>query len=381
MSRNFPPRRSTLRLLGFAALLGLGACGAQPPGPFGGGPAPTGPEPRRTQVALLLPLSGANAAIGRSLQQAAEMALFDAGSTAVEFLPRDTAGSPAGAAEAMRGAIAAGARYAVGPLTAAETSAAADAARARGVPVLAFTNDAGQAAPGVWTLGITPAQQVRRLVSSVAGRGARRFALAAPEGAFGNTLAAALRRATEDLGLPPPVIVLHSPRADMGQVARDIAQRGGTDGVEALMIGESGTRARELAAALGSAGMAAPPLRVMGTVLWADDSTLAGAPGLQGAIFAAPDAQPRAAFEGRYQAAYGTRPPRIASVAYDAALLAARAAARGGDIAAGDTAQGVDGPIRLLPDGRVLRGLAIYAIEPSGEPRRVEPATTPAPGA
>lgn len=383
MSRNFPPRRSTLRLLGLSALLALGACGAQPPPRYssGFGASTAGPEGPRTQVALLLPLSGSNAAIGRSLQQAAEMALFDAGSPAVEFLPRDIAGTPGGAAEAMRGAIAAGARYAVGPLTAAETSAAGDAARARGVPVLAFTNDSGQAAPGIWTLGITPEQQVRRVVSSVAGRGARRFALAAPEGAFGNTLAAAMRRATEDLGLPPPIIVLHSPRADMGQVARDIAQRGGTDGVQALLIGESSTRARELGAALGAAGMAAPPLRVMGTVLWADDSTLAGAPGLQGAIFAAPDAQARAAFEGRYQAAYGSRPPRIASVAYDAALIAARAAARGGDMAAGETAQGADGPIRLLPDGRVLRGLAIYAIEPSGDPRRVEPAAAPTPGA
>lgn len=385
MSRNFPPRRSTLRLLGLAALLALGACGAQPPPPryaargFG---APTAaPEGQRTQVALLLPLSGSNAAIGRSLQQAAEMALFDAGSPAVEFMPRDTTGSPGGAAEAMRSAIASGARYAVGPLTAAETSAAADAARARGVPVLAFTNDSGQAAPGIWTLGITPEQQVRRVVAQVAGRGARRFALAAPEGAFGNSLASAMRRAADDLGLPPPIIVLHSPRADMGQVARDVAQRGGTDGVEALLVGESGTRARELGAALGAAGMAAPPLRVMGTVLWADDTTLAGAPGLQGAIFAAPDAQARATFEGRYQAAYGSRPPRIASVAYDAALIAARAAGRGSDLTAGEAVQGADGPVRLLPDGRVLRGLAIYAIEPAGDPRRLEPAATLIPGA
>lgn len=132
MSRNFPPRRSTLRLLGLSALLALGACGAQPPPRYGSGfgASTAGPEGPRTQVALLLPLSGSNAAIGRSLQQAAEMALFDAGSPAVEFLPRDTAGSPGGAAEAMRGAIAAGARFAVGPLTAAETSAAGEIGRA-----------------------------------------------------------------------------------------------------------------------------------------------------------------------------------------------------------------------------------------------------------
>lgn len=343
-------------------------------------PYPGAPEPPRTRVALLLPLSGGNAAIGRSLQQAAEMALFDAGSPAVEFMPRDTGGSPGGAAEAMRGAVAAGARYAVGPLTAAETSAAAGAARASGVPVLAFTNDAGQASPGVWTLGITPAQQVRRVVGAAAGRGARRFALAAPDDAFGRALASALRGATADLGVAPPIVVLHPARADMAQVARDIAQRGNNDTIDALLIGETGSRARELGAALGTAGLAAPPLRIMGTVLWADESALAGAPGLQGAIFAAPDTSGRASFESRYLSAFGSRPPRIAAVAYDAALIAARAAARGAPVGGGTTHQGVDGPVQLLPDGRVLRGLALYAIEPSGDPRRVEPAVAPTPG-
>jgi len=354
----------------------LGACGAQPQPVSGRGI----PDPPRTRVALLLPLSGANASIGRSLQQAAEMALFDVGNPVVEFLPRDTGGTPGGAAEAMRGAAAAGARYAVGPLTAAETSAAAGAARAARVPLLAFTNDSGQAAPGVWTFGITPAQQVRRVVGAVAGRGARRFALAAPDDAFGRTLANAMRGATDDLGLPPPIVVLHPPRADMAQVARDIAQRGGTDGIEALLIGESGSRARELGGALGAAGLAAPPLRVMGTVLWAEEAALMGAPGLQGAIFPAPDAVSRANFESRYQSAFGSRPPRIAAVAYDAAMIAARAAARGAPINGGETSQGVDGPLRLLPDGRVLRGLALYSLEAGGEPRRIEPAAAPVPG-
>jgi len=352
----------------------LGACGPQPQ-------PRTAYDPPRTRVALLVPLSGGNAAIGRSLQQAAEMALFDAGSPAVELVPRDTGGSPGGAANAMRGAVAQGARYAVGPLTAAETSAASGAARAARVPLLAFTNDAGQAGPGVWTLGITPAQQVRRVMGAAAGQGARRFALAAPDDGFGRALAAAMRDAASDLGLATPAVVLYPARADMAQVARDIAQRGGGEALDAVLVGASGSGARELGAALGAAGIQAPPVRVMGTVLWADEAALAGAPGLVGATFAAPDSRSRASFESRYQAAYGQRPPRIAAVAYDAALIAARAAARGAPLGGGETHLGVDGPVRLLPDGRVLRGLALYAIESAGEPRQVEPGSSPVPGA
>ena len=314
------------------------------------------------------------------LQQAAEMALFEEGSPEVELLPRDTGGTPGGAAEAMRQAIAGGARMVVGPLTAAETSAAAGAARAARVPMLAFTNDAGQASSGVWTLGITPAQQVRRVVGSVAGRGARRFALVAADDAFGRALASAMRAATEDLDLPSPIIILHGGRTDLTQVARELAQRGGQEGMDALLIGENGARARELAGALAGAGLNVPPLRIMGTVLWADESALAVVPALQGAVFPAPDGSTRAGFESRYQGLFGARPPRIASVAYDAARIASRSAARRQTVGAGESHAGVDGPLRLLPDGRVLRGLAIYAVEPSGDPRRVEPATSPAPG-
>ncbi len=52
----------------------------------------------------------------------------------------------------------------LGPVTSTETALVAPIAQRAGVPVLAFTNDQTVSQPGVWTLGITPGQQVRRLV-------------------------------------------------------------------------------------------------------------------------------------------------------------------------------------------------------------------------
>ncbi len=41
---------------------------------------------------------------------------------------------------------------------------------------------------------------------------------------------------------------------------------------------------------------------------------------------------------------------------------------------------GVDGPVALHPDGRVVRGLAVFAVSPAGN-RVVQPApASPAPG-
>src|ERR1700751_2244270 len=102
---------------------------------------------------------------------------------------------PAGAAAAARAAIADGCGLILGPLTSPETAAVAPIARAANVAVLAFTNDPSQAQPGVWTLGITPGQQVRRLVAAAQGQGKSQFAGLLPDNDFGHAMAQALIQA------------------------------------------------------------------------------------------------------------------------------------------------------------------------------------------
>jgi len=362
------------------ALVALAGCVAQPLSRVGLGTAPGGVEPPRTRVALLLPLTGSQAALGRAMQRAAELALFDAANPDVDFIPVNTQSTAGGAADAARGAINDGARVIVGPLTAAETSAVSTSARTARVPVLAFTNDAAQGGPGVWPLGITPAQQVRRVVAVMAGAGVRRIALGAPDDAFGRALARALRDAASEFSLPPPVVALHAARAEPGAQARELATSAGPDGIEAVLVGYSGAAARVYAAGLVAGGLAVPPLRILGHGLWQGDAGLSNEAALHGAIFAAPDPRARARFEQRYLAAFGERPPRVASVAYDAATIAAQGMARGAaPIGAGDVVAGADGPLRLLPDGTTLRGLALFRVEETGEATAIEAA--PRPGA
>ena len=361
------------------ALVALGACAPQGAGPV----ASRQPlqEPPRNRIALLLPLSGPQASLGRAMEQAAELALFERGGRSIDFLPMDTRSTAPGAAAAARQAVGAGARIIVGPLTAPETSAASAPARAARIPIIAFTNDAAQSGPGVWTLGVTPAQQVRRAMGAAMSGGAQRFALAAPDDAFGRALAAAMRQVASEWGLPDPAIVLHPARASPGAVAQDVAQRGG-NAVDAVLIGSTGAMARGVAAGLGPAGLNAPAPRILGHALWAQDSSLGQEPALHGAIFAAPDPRSRASFDARFEGAFGEPPPRLAGIAYDGAGIPARARAPLRGPAGPNTGEGFgggDGPVRLQPEGQVQRGLALFAVEPSGEARMVERA--PAPGA
>ncbi len=179
--------------------------GALPP-VMGAAPPSVSSPPRR--VAILVPLTGANAERGQALLRAAQLALAAPGSPALD--PRDTGGTPEGAAGAARAALAAGDAALLGPLTAGETAATAPIAQAAGVPELAFTNDTTQARPGVWVLGITPGQQVRRLVAAARADGRTRIAAVLPNSPFGTALADAFSQASLEVspgaggGTPAP---------------------------------------------------------------------------------------------------------------------------------------------------------------------------------
>jgi ABC-type branched-subunit amino acid transport system substrate-binding protein len=258
--------------------------------------------------------------------------------------------------------------------------------------MLPFTNDANQASASVWPMGITPRQQMRRLVAGAHAQGAQRFALAAPSGAFGQQLAAGLRSAASDLGLPPPNIITYPAAAAPGLAARDVAQKlvpseataspqapQGGPPADLLILGESGPRAREFAAALAAAGTPVPKLA--GTVLWATDPSLAQEPALNGAWYPGPDPSAHAQFESRFQSAFGDRPSRVVGVAYDAAAIAARAVRGQPDavppMPVGELILGADGGLRLGQNGEVQRALAVFALTPGMEGQVVQPADMP----
>ena len=378
------------------------------------GQTPGAPAPAGHGVALLVPLTGPNAERGTALANAARLAMEPQGSPVLDV--RDTAGTAEGAASAAGQAIAAGAGLIIGPLTAAETAGAGRVARPAGVPLLAFTTDPAQAQPGVWTLGITPAQQVRRLLGASVAQGKSRVAALLPQSDFGQAMATALGQAASSSGLAPPEIHTYPPGKPTGAV-RELAAYGSR--VSPLMDEQRAAReqhdvqGRERAAQLSHEDVPPPPfdallladtgpslttvtgllqgyevgppnVRLMGPALWAAPAARAGAD-LTGAWYAAPDPANRAIFDGQYQARYGSPAPGLADLAYDAASLARVVSQAGGFSAASlcrpEGFAGVDGVFALQPDGTVRRGLALFEVQRGG-PVLVEPAadTLSAPG-
>jgi ABC-type branched-subunit amino acid transport system substrate-binding protein len=127
-------------------------------------------------VALLVPLSGANAELGQAILDAAQLALFEAGGDRLILVPRDTGGNAAGAANAARAVIGEGARLILGPLLAPEVEAVKPLARDAHLDVIAFSTVTNLAGGNVFLMGFLPRQEVVREVGYAREHGIDRFA-------------------------------------------------------------------------------------------------------------------------------------------------------------------------------------------------------------
>jgi branched-chain amino acid transport system substrate-binding protein len=405
-------------MLGLTAA-GLSACVADPAASRYAAPValnkatrPDGaalPRGAGRRVAILLPLTGPNAEVGQALLKAAQLALDQPGSP--ELNQQDTGGTPDGAVKAARAALAAGAGIILGPLTAAETAAAAPVARAAGAPMLAFTSDSNLAQPGVWTLGLAPGQQVRRLVLALQAENKTRLAAVVPENPFGEALAAGMLTTAGAVGMPMPRVVrtpssftgmndalksvsdYGSRRGAMEAQQRSARASNDADGrrnaaeigrrqpspppMDALLLGASGALLGQAAPLLSFYDIGPDQVRILGPATWAREASRL--PALSGAWYAAPDPAAKAGFEQLYAKKFNAPPRDFTTLAYDAAGIArAIAAADGfpvGSLTRAEGFAGSDGLVALLPDGQVRRGLAIFEIDRAGS-HIVQPAPT-----
>src|SRR6266852_7375402 len=126
---------------------------------------------------LILPLSASgNAAVAaQSMRNAAEMALAEFNKPDIQLLVKDDGGSAPGAQQAAQQALAEGAEIIIGPLFAQSVTPVGQLARARGVPVIAFSTDANVATRGVYLLSFLPESDVDRVVSYAVTQGKRSY--------------------------------------------------------------------------------------------------------------------------------------------------------------------------------------------------------------
>jgi branched-chain amino acid transport system substrate-binding protein len=349
---------------------------------FSSTPQPPGAQPAlgatlgagQVKAGLILPLSaGSNAGLaGQAMRNAAEMALAEFNSPNIQLLVKDDGGTAEGARQGAQQALDEGAEIILGPLFAQSVSIVGQVARARNIPVIAFSTDTNVASHGVYLLSFLPESDVRRIVQYAASTGKRSYAALIPDNPYGTVVEAAFKQDVARHG--GQIVALerygHDKTAMAGPV-KNVAQAAAR--ADAIFIPDGGDAVPDVVQALAANGVNTKKIQLLGTGLW-DDPRIFSAPALDGGWYAAPDPAGFRAFAARYRARFKQEPVRTATLAYDAvaliaALVKTQAPAQRFSVEVLTNPSGfsgIDGLFRFRLDGTNERGLAVMRVTPSG---------------
>jgi len=317
----------------------------------------------RHRVALLVPLSGSNAAVGQSIANATTMALLDTSADNLRITTYDTA---QGAGAAASRAITDGNKLILGPLVREDIGAVLAQARPANVPLITFSNDAGIARPDVFVMGLIPEQSIGRTVGFAIEQGARRFAVLAPEGEYGDRALAELQRAAT--GTTTSVVLVERYSRSNRSIVSAAQRLNTAGGFDTVLIADGARLVAMAAPELKNAGVALPS--IIGTELWAGETAITSIPELRGSWFSSVADARWGQFVQSYQTRFGDQPNRLATLGYDSVLLTLRITREwqpGADFPVGRLIDdggflGLDGPFRFRSNGTNERALEVRQI-------------------
>lgn len=350
---------------------------------------PDAPQAQVIKIGLLVPLTGQASAVGTALQDAATLALMDkynyadtSGSNVrVVLVPKDTKGTPAGAAAAAREVLGAGAQLIVGPLFSQNVSAVAPLAKARGVNVLTFSNNPDVAGDNVFVFGFQVDQQVRRILNYALNRNLDSIALLGPNNAYGALVKSSAGNTMQGTGLSLVSEQYYNPVTNADAEIDLLAAAHAKTPLEAVLVPEGGQKLTSIIQGMRARNISQPQVRFLGTGVW-DEPQILRSGNLVGGWFASSPPDRFAAYERRFNEFFGYAPPRLSALAYDALALAASLAINGQDdafsVAALTDRTGYNGPVngifRCESNGICERGLAVLEVTGDGKARVIDDA-------
>ena len=199
-----------------------------------------------------------------------------------------------------------------------------------------------------------------------------------PNTAYGQVIADAVKAAVAANGATLTKSEFYDP--DLNSMAAAV-KRFAAEGVDydALFLPDGGARLKVLIPQLPYFKIDPDQVKFLGTGVW-DDPSLGAEPSLDGGWYAAPAPAARAAFEDRFNSLYRHKPPRLATLGYDAMALAAvlARAPQGADFSTAAITNpngfaGLDGIFRFRTNGLVQRGLAVLEVQ-RGADNIIDPA-------
>lgn len=357
-----------------AAAVLLAACEPVAIGAGGGSSGPRVDTSQPVRVALLVPkgAGGGGGVVGRSLENAARLAVADVQGAQIDLEVYDTQGTAAGATAAANAAIATGAQIILGPLYTQSTSAMVPVVADRNINVLSFSNNTAVAGGNIFILGQTFDSVANRLVSYARREGRSSLAVVHAADTAGQAGRDAIVSAAQRGGMSVATVQSYPLSQDgITQAGPRIATAIEQTGADTVFLTANVDSDLPLVVtALPENGVNPAETRYLGLTRWNAAPQALSLPGLQGGLFTLPDRSVQAQFESRYQAAYGSAPHPLAGLGYDAVQAVGALLAQGRSDALSASAltqgsgfSGASGVFRLLPNGTNQRALAVAQVQ------------------
>jgi len=319
-------------------------------------------------VGILLPLSGSRAAIGKNFLQAIELSLFENASEQVQLIIKDTKSTVSGAQQAAQEAINDQAQILLGPIFSDEVQAAANVAVKNKVNLISFSNNKAVSKTGVYIMGFSPSEQVKRVLDYAHQRGINTIVFMRPESPYGHLISGVIKEYQSTHSVNIKEIPYKADGSDIPVAVQKLKDMS----FDGLFIPSGGQELEKIATAILFYDIDMAGKKILGTGQW-DTPQIHRNKMLHGAWFAASNPLERQEFEQNFMKEHQTKPLRISTLGYDgmsliAALLRLNSQAPfvSSSLAEPRGFAGIDGVFRLRINGQVERKLAILEVTPRG---------------
>jgi ABC-type branched-subunit amino acid transport system substrate-binding protein len=146
------------------------------------------------KIAVMLPLSGSHAKLGKAMFEAMELALFDQANSRIVLVPFDTKANEFEAISAMDEIIANDIRVVVGPVFSKVIKAIAPIAKMNNITIISFSNDLSLAEDGVLLMSVDYRDKVSHLLNYSFKQGINYYAVIAPGNQYGADVVKEVRK-------------------------------------------------------------------------------------------------------------------------------------------------------------------------------------------
>ncbi|NGZ07616.1 MAG: penicillin-binding protein activator [Magnetococcales bacterium] len=372
---------------------------------------------------LMVPMSGASAAMGNTLVMAARKALADHRDVQIRLEVIDSGGSAATAKSAVENLVARGVQVIVGPVFHPEAVAAAKAAKTAHIPILPLNPRAeiSEVGGAIHLNAFHPDAQARVMARHAIKKGLKRFAILAADTDYGQLQAQTFANEVVALGgivarsiLFPEqetdfttalkMLVNLEPEAAKGRLAaarsamlldpldrpapRSEKELEALLDFDALFLPATAKQVRMIAPQAALFQIRSPAITLLGSSLWNRPELLEEAELLTGATFCDIDMDQREQFATVHRKVLGTAPiPALSMLVYDGIAILAqllRDQRLGGPewthgLTRDSGFHGSAGFVRFLPNGTSERYYHLYRIQEKKILLLDQPAQTGAP--